>query len=380
MSPPQAPRSTAAHPGLLLGSAGARITLNGREYINFAGSTYLALGNQQELRSAARKALKAGAAFSCQLPSVYGVADPFIGELEKTAASYCGTEAAVYIASGYLIGAAALMSLDSQPSMLFIDEDAHFSLFDAARLTAFPLVRFNHCDPEALEKAIRKNLPPGERPVALTDGLFGTTGRIAPLAEYAAILNNWDGRLVVDEAHSFGVLGAHGRGAVEHHGAERISALAATLSKAFCAQGAIVGCTQEAAERLRRLPPLRGANAGSPISAAVASASLCYMQAHPERRERLRQLTAYLRKRLRNIGIETGDSPAPIFAFHRGARQAMLTLQQQLFERGIYVLMSSYIGAGQDGVIRCAVFADHSEADLDTLAGELESLPASLAT
>lgn len=364
-------------PLLLSGSAAARVMLGGREFINFAGSTYLALGALPELREAAARALTSGAAFACQLPAAYGVVDPFIRDLELAAADYCGTQDAVFLPSGYLIGAAALASLDTSGSVLFIDEGAHFSLFDTARLTTRPLITFKHCDPESLAQAIYTSLPPRLRPIVVSDGVFGTTGRVAPLDLYADVIADYGGRLVVDDAHSFGVLGLQGRGAAEYHGVESITVSAATLSKAFCAQGAIIGCDVEVADKLRRTPPLRGANAGSPLSAAVAVVSIRYMQSHPERRARLAELTVYLRNRLECIGIKVGESPAPIMAFRIGDRAAMECIQERLFERGIYVLLSSYIGAGTEGVIRCAVFADHSESDLDALAAALEELQVS---
>lgn len=352
---------------LLSGSAAARVTLDGREYLNFAGSGYLALGRLPELRHAALHALESGIAFSCQLPSVYGVTDQAIRDLETTAAAYCGTEDAVYLPSGYLIGAAALQSCETSNSVLFLDEGAHFSLVDAARLSTRDVVTFRHCDPESLAEMLHQALPPRMYPIVVTDGVFGTTGRIAPLDEYATIIAAYGGRLVVDEAHSFGVLGTNGRGAAEHLGVESIATTAATLSKAFCAQGAIIGCSHQGAERLRRLPPLRAANAGSPISAAVAAAALRYMQAHPGRRERLNGLASYLRKRLKQVGIEVGDSPAPIVAFRIADRAMMESIQRELLEKGIYILLSNYIGAGTNGILRCAVFADHCEPDLDTL-------------
>jgi 7-keto-8-aminopelargonate synthetase-like enzyme len=361
---------------VLSGPAGARVVLDGREYINFAGSTYLALGGLQELRDAALKAIEGGAAFSCQLPAAYGVADALVESLEERAAAYCGTEDAVYMASGYLIGAAALASLNTTGSMLFIDESAHFSLFDAGQLTGLPLVPFKHCDADALEQVIHSSSRREMRPLVITDGVFGTDGRVAPLDRYAALIAPFDGRLVVDEAHSFGVLGQHGRGAAEHHGVESVATTAATLSKAFCAHGAIIGCKRAVADKLRRVPPLRGANVGSPITAAVASASIRYVHEHPERRARLSGLTSYLRARLADIGIETGDSPAPIVAFRMGVRAVMQSIQEALFRRGIYVLISNYIGAGAEGIIRCAVFADHSEADLDSLVDSLRELSA----
>ena len=352
---------------VMRGQASARIHINGRKLINFAGCSYLALGNLPEIRNAAVHAIEGGAAFALQIPAAYGLVDPDIRDVERAAADYCGTQEAVYLPSGYLIGAAALVTLDTSRSHLFIDEQAHFSLFDAARLTGRPVVPFRHCDSESLANAIRTSLAPQMRPVVLSDGVFGTTGRVAPLDDYASVLAPYDARLVVDEAHSFGVLGRTGRGAAEHHAVDAVTVTAATLSKAFCAQGAIIPCSDEAAARVRSLPPLRGANAGSPISAAVAAAAIRHAQAHPERRRRLIELAVYLRARLRTIGIEVRDTPAPIVAFQLGDRAAMAALQGQLFQHGIHVMVSSYIGSGAEGMVRCAVFADHSEADLDAL-------------
>lgn len=272
---------------MLSGAVSARVRLEGRELINFAGSTYLALGQLPELRDAARRAVEEGGAFSCQLPASYGVIDPYIRDAEIAAAAYCATEDAVYFPSGYLIGAAALACLDVTTAHLFIDEGAHPNLFDAARLSGRPMFLFRHCDPQSLSDEIRAALPPGGRPIVMTDGVFGTAGDVAPLSDYAVILLNYDGRLVVDEAHSFGVMGPYGRGAADFQGVDAVSITAATLSKAFCAQGALIGCTREVSRKLRSVMPLRGANAGSPISAAVAAAALRYLQAHPERRTRL---------------------------------------------------------------------------------------------
>jgi 8-amino-7-oxononanoate synthase len=359
-------------PRIVRGPASARINLNGREYINFAGSGYLALGRELEVRGAAVQAIEEGCAFSRQLPSAYGVADPIISDLEAVAAAYCGTETAVYFASGYFIGAAALNSMDLSRCALFIDETAHFSLVEAARTAGPALISFAHCDPDALSDAIRRGLPPQMRPVVVTDGVSGTTGRVAPLDRYAAIVGNYDGCLVVDEAHSFGVIGPNGRGAADLLGVERISVTAATLSKAFCGHGGLIGCDRQTSQKLRGLPPLRGANAGSPISAAVGAAALRYMMACPDRRTRLDDLTRYLRTRLRAHGIDVSDSPAPIVAFQLGDRKAMQSLQRRLFDRGIHIMISDYVGAGPEGIIRCAVFADHSEADLDALITSIE--------
>jgi 8-amino-7-oxononanoate synthase len=187
------------------------------------------------------------------------------------------------------------------------------------------------------------------------------------LADYADVISPYDGRMFVDEAHTFGVVGHLGHGAAEYSGVEHISSTGATLSKAYCAQGAFVGCSARTAARLRDLPQVRGACAGSPLSAAAARASLSYVAARPELRESLRQLADYLRGRLRSIGIDVIDSPAPIVAFRYGDRADMKHLQQRAFDKGIHLYHSDYIGAGPDGMIRCAVFRDHSREDIDCL-------------
>lgn len=369
------PRRGTTHQGsrVLRGPASARVVLDGREYINFAGWGYLALGGRPELRDAARKALEDGAAFASQLPTVYGVVDEAIRDLEVCAAQYCATEEAVYAPSGYFIGAAAMMGVDLNDSVLFVDENAHFSLFEAAKLTTRTVVSFRHGDAESLARSIHTALPPKMKPIVVTDGVFATTGLVAPLDRYAAVIADYGGHLIVDEAHSFGVLGRHGRGAADYHGVESIATCGSTLSKAFCAQGAIIGCSVEVAERLRRLPPLRGANPGSPLSAAVGAAAIRYVQLHPELRQRITALTGYLRSRLRALGFDVGDSPAPIVAFRPGDRAFMQSIQERLMEQGIFVIISNYIGAGE-GVIRCAIFADHAEQDMDALTDTLSRL------
>jgi len=194
---------------------------------------------------------------------------------------------------------------------------------------------------------------------------------VPPLAEYAAALAPYDGRILIDESHAFGTVGAQGRGAGEYCGVESLAATGSTLSKAYCAQGAFVGCSSATAARLRWLPQVRGACAGSPLSAAAATASLQYVAKHPELRTQLRTLSDYLRARLRGIGLEAMASPAPIVAFRLSTRQEMLGLQRRLFSEGLHIQYSTYIGAGPEGTLRCAVFADHTRSDIDLL---LESL------
>lgn len=356
------------------GCISARIRIDGREYINFFGHGYLALAQVPEIRRAVVRVLEQGVPFARQMPAVVGGCDPIFAAVEQAAAAACGTQAAVYVASGYLIGAVALRALEGTFDVLLLDTTAHYNLRDAAALSECPIFTFNHCDAQSLREVLRRHTCAKQRPLVVTDGVFATTGRIPPLAHYAEVLSPYDGgRLFVDEAHSFGVVGENGRGAAEYCGVEHLTpATGATLSKAFCAQGAIVGCSTAAAARLESLPPVRGACAGSTLSAVAATASLAYVAGHPHLRSDLRVITEYFRARLRSIGVEMMESPAPIVSFRWGKRIDMLELQRRLFDRGIYIYYSTYIGAGSEGLIRCAVFRDHTREDIDQLIAALE--------
>jgi 7-keto-8-aminopelargonate synthetase-like enzyme len=354
------------------GPVSARMVVDGREYINFFGAAYLALSGLREIREAVRKTLDEGVPYAQQVPAAFGATDPIFDGLERAGAAACGSEASVYFASGYLIGTVAQASFAHPFDLILIDEAAHYSLYDSAKLSGLPTIKFVHCDVESLREMLKRHVNPSQRPLLMTDGVFATTGRIPPLEDYAAALEKFDGRMVVDEAHSFGVVGANGRGAAEYCRVEHISATGASLSKAYCAQGALVGCSADAALRLRSIPQIRGACAGSPLSAVAASVSLSYVANHPEIRRELRATTDYLRQRLRAIGVDVMDSPAPIVAFQSGNRTEMLALQKRLVARDIYLHFSTYVGSGSQGILRCAVFHDHTKEDIDALVDAMD--------
>jgi 7-keto-8-aminopelargonate synthetase-like enzyme len=294
--------------------------------------------------------------------------------VEQAGAQACGTADSVYFGSGYLIGAIALSSIEEPVGWILLDGQAHYNLVDAAKVSGAVIDEFDHCNTESLsDRLVNRHANMRHPPIVLTDGVFATTGNVPPLHAYAEVLARYNGRLVVDESHGFGVVGPDGRGAADYHGLNSGVIAGATLSKAFCAQGALLGCSREVAARVRRRPPIRGTGAGSPLSAAAATASLAYAAARPELREGLRAMASYLRLRLRELGVEVIDSPAPIVSFRWGRYADMQALQRRLFEREIYIYHSNYIGSGPDGVIRCAVFRDHSRGDIDTLISEMRA-------
>ncbi len=198
--------------------------------------------------------------------------------------------------------------------------------------------------------------------------MYSTFGEIAPLDQIARVASSYGAQMLVDESHSFGVLGTYGRGASEHHAILSAAPLiGGSFSKAFGVIGALIPGTTTEVEALRLTPVSRGAAVGLPAAAAMGAAALRYVRRHPEQLQRLRANTSYLKQGLRRLGIDVGDSVAPVAAFSLPSHAAMSSLQQSLFAEGLYVLLSDYIGAGSEGVIRCGIFADHTQAHLDQL-------------
>jgi 7-keto-8-aminopelargonate synthetase-like enzyme len=356
------------------GAPSARIRVDGREYINFFGAGYLALTNVPEIRQAVSDALQNGASFANQIPAALETQDPLFAEVERAGAIACGTEASVYFASGYLIGMVGVACWSDSHQLLILEDGAHYNLRTAALASNLPHRIFRKGNIDALTALLQTDVRNELRPLLLVDGVSASTGELSPLAAYGAILERYGGHLFVDESHAFGVLGERGRGAREYEGIEHISSIGTTLSKAVCAQGAIVGCSRAQAARLKKTVPLRGTSTGSPLSAVAASASLSYMAGHPEMRTQLEQTSAHLRRRLREIGLDVRDSPAPIVSFTFGDRQSMCELQWRMFDRGICIYHSTYLGAGPEGIIRCAVFRDHTSEDIETLVDTLSEM------
>lgn len=361
----------------LRGGGGRTLYLDGKPYLNFAGCNYLAMGALPELRDAAVKALDGGALFSRYLIAAYGGQEAAFDDVEVEAAKFFGTEAAVYMPSGYHVGAACIQAALPLIDTIVLDDHAHWCLQDAAQLSGKPCSKFASSDVADLDRALAA-LPPGARPLIATDGAFATSGELPPLDAYAARARDRGGFLAVDESHSAGIVGLKGRGACEHFGVEDQSFIGATLSKGLCAQGAVFVSSHEACERARLAPPLRGSNPGSPISASVSAAALAYARQHPERAAKTCAAAHWVRTSLEERGIVATGGIAPIVSFTVGDWAATRALQQALFDEHIYVLHSNYIAAGPGGLIRLSLFADHTEEDLARVVDAIDqAMPAS---
>jgi|688.fasta_scaffold02467_16 7-keto-8-aminopelargonate synthetase-like enzyme len=338
----------------------ATIRVDERDILSFGGCSYLGVGALPEVIEAGRTALGNFGA-TAQLPRHYGFQSPANQAAEEAAKVFFGSEGAMYIGTGYLFALIALSGLKNDYDVAILDETAHFCLTDGALAAGKQIVHFRHCDADDLQRVVSDVVDCGKRFVVATDGAFPTVGRVPPLALYAEITERHNAWLIVDESHSFGSVGFTGRGACEHEGIiGRPKVLAGgSASKAFGAFGGLVIGSSEAIGRLWQAPASKGTALGMTSGAAMLTASLNYLRANPERFDSLRRNSATMQCELKKIGIICADTPAPIFSFTHGRAADMARVQQALYDDDIFITYSNYVGAGAEGVLRIAVFADH---------------------
>ena len=255
-------------------------------------------------------------------------------DVEAEAAAFFNSEAALYVAGGYYFGLIAISAVSHEFGAIFFDELAHHALREGIVASGLSNWAFRHLDPEDLEGQLKRHLPANAKPLVVTDGMFSTFGEIAPLQDFAHVMASYDGTLLVDESHSFGVLGTLGRGAGEHHDISAASILmGGSTSKALGVMGGIIPASANHVAAYRSTPAGRGAAAGLPAAAAMCSASLKFVRQHPELLQRLRANIAYLKSGLREIGLPVADNLAPVATFQTESQQSMQSLQELLHVR-----------------------------------------------
>jgi glycine C-acetyltransferase/8-amino-7-oxononanoate synthase len=374
---------------LMQSAPGARTLINGRWRDYFSGTGYLGLQGHPGLVAAAAEALQQYGLTSGTSRGGYGE-HPAFHAVESAGAAFFGEARSLYTVSAYLGSGVLLQGLRGEYERVYLDDAAHFSLREAAAAAGNPVHTFHHRDPAALAETLKKTLRPGERPLALSDGVFPISGEIAPLDGYEAVLAGYDGAvLCVDDAHATGVIGEQGRGSLEYVSSTRPGHAqnggvagpvrcytTHTLSKAMGGHGGLIAGSSALIAQLWRNAPALAGSSPAPIPAAAGSAwALQHVAAHPELREKLWANVRRAREGFRKLGWELEDAPIPILCLRGRAGLDLARIQQELFARDLCVAhVTRYSSTPAGGALRVAVFASHTEQQIDRLIAELSGL------
>jgi len=358
------------------GPMGAQTVIDGRLVDYFAGCGYLGLQNHPVVRQAAMTALQT---YGLANSGGFGSNHPLYHQLEEAACAYFGAEKMLYFASGYLGNAILAQGLQTRYDRIFIDEQAHYSVWDGARTAGKPVHAYRHGNPAHLAQMCRQELQEWERPLVMTDGVFPISGAIAPVPELWAAVRPFDGLLCLDDAHATGVLGEHGLGTLEHfhlpthHDLNGRFHTCHTLSKALGAYGGFIVGEAALIEELSTYANVQEGASRPPLpAAAAATAAFSLLSRDDSLRQQLRANVSRARAGLRELGWALPESEVPILCLEQRADLDLAGIQADLFSRGVLVAHSThYTSVPEGGALRIAIFATHTEAQIDGLVAKL---------
>ena len=344
-----------------------------RTLVYFSGCDYFRLSRHPKVALATRAALAKNGLNVAASRLTTGNHEIY-AQLETELAAFFDAESALILSDGYLAPMAVAQALAGEFSHAFIDEFSHVALRDATTMLNCPVKTVKHRDVSALARALSK-CGPGARPVILTDGMFAHDGSVAPLTEYLKILPS-QGRILVDDAHGAGVLGATGKGSLEHEGVSRERIIqCATLSKAFGAYGGVVLGTRALRKQILARSHLFAGTTPLPLPlAGAAIAALRLLRSEPARRKKLSRSVAYFRSQLSGSGWKIPETPGPIVRLPLMGPKAAADLKRRLLTAGIYPPFLKYGQTSAAGFFRFVISSEHTRAQLDRLASVLATI------
>jgi 7-keto-8-aminopelargonate synthetase-like enzyme len=336
----------------------------------FGGSDYFRLASHPAVTAALRAGLKKfGGNVSASRMTTGNHA--IYAELEAALAEFFGAPAALLVSTGYLANSIAAQGLRGNFSRVILEEKAHSSLQDAGHQFRCLIQSFQRAAPDNLA-AVLARAGANDKPILLTDGIFGQNGEIAPLDRYLRLLPA-HGVILLDDAHGAGVLGANGRGTPEQAGVSRQRVIQTiTLSKAFGVYGGAILTTRALRQKIMQSSPMfAGSTPLPPPLANAALKALEILRADPRFHERLAGNIQYAKSFLRERGLPLLMTPSPAITLYPSTRRQAVALQRRLLSRHVFPSFIHYQGGPPTGFFRFALSSEHTRRQLDDLLGAL---------
>jgi 8-amino-7-oxononanoate synthase len=362
--------------------------IDGRELINFSSHNYVGMSGDPVVAEAAQHACQRYGTSVSASRLVAGEKD-LHGDLEREISQFVGAEDAIVYVGGHATNESTIGHLFGPGDLILHDALSHNSILQGGVLSGARCRSFPHNDRKAANEILDECRHEYHRTLLVIEGVYSMDGDIPELPEFIKLKHRHSAILMVDEAHSMGVLGASGRGICEHFGVDsaEVDILMGTLSKAFGSCGGYIAGTEALVEYLKYTSPGFVYSVGlSPPNTAAALASIRLLRAEPHRAERLRQRARLFLELAKNRGIDTGMSKdSPVVPVVLGNSMHALQLSKALFERGINVQPILYPAVEENAArLRFFITSLHSEEQIrfavDSIVEELEKInPAHLA-
>ncbi|MGH6904649.1 MAG: serine palmitoyltransferase [Geminicoccaceae bacterium] len=340
--------------------------VNGRDTILVGTNNYLGLTLDPECMEAAAAAIREHGTGTTGSRIANGTYAMHRG-LEHEIAAFMRRRSALVFPTGYQANLGMLAGLAGPRDVILLDADSHSSIYDGCRLSGATVVRFRHNDADDLDRRLTRLADQGECKLIVVEGIYSMLGDQAPLAEFAEVKARHGAFLLVDEAHSVGVLGNNGRGAAEEQGVEAaVDFVAGTFSKSLGAVGGFVASDHPKFEVLRFCCRQYMFTASScPSSIASVRAAFRRIREEPELRQRLWANAGALYDGLTALGFAVCSAKSPIIAVRLPDERTALWAWNRLLEHGVYVNLALPPGT-PNGVclLRCSVSAAHTSDEI----------------
>jgi glycine C-acetyltransferase len=340
---------------------------DGREVINLASNNYLGLTDHPKLIEVAVEATRKYGVGTGAVRTIAGTMDLNM-QLERRIAAFKHSEACVVFQSGFAANSGTVAAILTPEDHIISDELNHASIIDGCRLSKAKIHVFPHKDAAAAERILGELESQPGRKLLITDGVFSMDGDIAPLPALVEAAERHGAIMMIDDAHSSGVLGRNGRGTVDHFGLHgRVDIQVGTLSKAIGALGGYVCGSKDLIEFLyHRARPFLFSTSHPPAVTATCMAAFDILEQEPERIENLWSNTKYFKNALTNAGFSTGLSETPITPIMVGEAKTAHAFSRALFEEGLFATGIGYPTVAKDKArIRTIVTATHTREQLD---------------
>jgi len=349
----------------LTDSEGTEVNVGDHRLIMIGSNNYLGLTMHPKVRQAAIEATRRYGTSCTGSRFLNGTLELHL-ELERRLAEFVGTEAALVFSTGYQTNVGTISALVGRGDFVITDKEDHASIVDGCRLAFGEMRRFRHNDMAHLERVLA-GLPKDAGKLVVVDGVFSMGGDIAPLPEIVPLCQKYGARLMVDDAHSIGVLGG-GRGTAAHFGlTDQVDLTMGTFSKSFASLGGFIAGAADVIHYIQHhARSLIFSASMPPANVAAALAALEVMQEEPGRIARVNQIGERMRAGFRQLGFNVGASETPIIPVIIGDDTRTFVAWKALYEAGVYTnAVISPAVPPESALLRTSYMATHTDEQLD---------------
>jgi len=313
------------------------VIMEGKRRIMLGSNNYLGLTSEQEVIDAGVAAIEKYGTGCSGSRFLNGTLDLHL-ELEQKLADFLHKDAAITFSTGFQSNLGILSSICTKGDYIICDRENHASIYDGAKLSYAQMMRFFHNDMDSLERILKK-LGPDAPKLIVTDGVFSMSGDIANLPDIVDLAKKYNARVMVDDSHGIGTVGEGGRGTASYYGLEdEVDIIMGTFSKSFASLGGFGVANATVIDYMKHMSrPFIFSASLPPANAATALAALECLVKHPQLKDQLHDIAAYLGSALEKRGVKYKKTETPIVPIYTTDRETTLRIVRDLYDEGVFV-------------------------------------------